>query len=208
MNVYDMKADGGGKWVWFFTKDKLVIPLDSVDEAAFFETHKRIAVRRNTDNVEKGSKQALADCSNVSYSGHPVFSERSKQVFAPYLEGLGEWIALDFDEAPYWLFWITNVVDALDESNSTVLRFSDDPNRVMRIAQYAFKPDIVGKQFLFTLPQRPGSNRLVTDTVVDLVRKHQLTGFMFERLWSSETGSTPSNLKDWEKPRITGLETV
>jgi hypothetical protein len=208
MNVYDMKADGSGQWVWFFTKDKLVIPLDSADEAAFFKTHKRIAVRRNTDTDGKGAKQKLADCANVSYSGHPVFSARCKQILAPFLEGLGEWIALDFEEAPYWLFWITHVVDALDEPKSTVLRFSDDPSRVMRIAQYAFKPDIVEKQFLFTLPQRPGSNRLVTDAFVDLVRKHQLTGFMFERLWSSETGATPSDLKDWEKPRITGLETV
>lgn len=80
MNVYDMEADGGGHWVWLFKKDNLVIPLDSADEAAFLETHKRNAARRNTDRMDKGVIQKLADCSNVSHGGHPMFNERCKQV--------------------------------------------------------------------------------------------------------------------------------
>jgi hypothetical protein len=42
---------------------------------------------------------------------------------------------------------------------------------------------------------------------VDIVREHQLTGFSFLRLWNSEAGPEPlEGVKDWLKPRVTGLE--
>jgi hypothetical protein len=206
MNVYDMKADGSGtQWVWLYTRHNLALPSQSAQESAFFDAHPRIEVERS-EYTPRGSKAKLPDCSNLSHDVHPVFSQRAKDLLADRLLGLGRWVELGFDEAPYWLFHVTNVVDALDEPNSEVVYFTDEPKKVLRIAQYIFRPEKVQGQFLFTLPQRPGSNRLVTDEFVDLVREHRLTGFSFEFLWSSETGPRPLGLKDWEKPRFTGLE--
>ncbi|MCY7315097.1 MAG: hypothetical protein LH480_05605 [Rubrivivax sp.] len=110
---------------------------------------------------------------------------REQWLLTVALSQLGHGSRLTSEQDPtYWLFYITNVVDALDEEQSELVRFRD--GGVMRIASYTFKPEAVRDQWLFTLPQRPGCNRCVTDRFVDLVREHQLTGFGFKLLWSDE----------------------
>jgi hypothetical protein len=207
MNVYDMSSDGRkeDEWVIFYTKNDLAFPVNSSDLDVFFSVHKKIPIDRNTEFTPRRSKAKFGDFSNVNHNVHPVFSDRAKRIFSQHLEGLGRWIELESDEAHYWLFYITNVVDALDVAKSEIAYFSNS-TKVMGIDSFAFVPEIIKDQFLFTLPQRPGSHCLVTDRFVDVVHEHQLTGFMFQRLWSSEKGPEPSGLKDWLKPRITGLE--
>jgi hypothetical protein len=191
MNVYDMdtqSGEPGEKWVHFYTRNNLAMPALSWERPAFFAAHPRIAVMRNNQTLPRGFKQKLADYSNVNHNVHPVFSDRAKQVLAPHLDGLGQWIELVADPDPtYWLFYITNVVDALDLANSEVVYFPSTPGKVMAIDRYSFKPEAVRDQWLFTLPQRPGSNRCVTDRFVDLVRQHGLTGLEFKLLWSDES---------------------
>jgi hypothetical protein len=202
--VYDMRPDGRDEqeWVWFFTKHQPVMPLRYDECAGFFKAHPRIEIDRNTDSTPRSSKAKLPDFSNLSHSVHPVFSQRAKDIFAPRLEGLGTWVELVYDEAPYWLFHITNVVDALHFEKAEVSYFKDGGFK--RVESFAFEPDVVKSQFLFTLPQQPGSNRLVTDEFIKVVRQHKLTGFIFERLWSDTLGPV-RGLKDYEKPRYTGL---
>jgi hypothetical protein len=209
VNVYDMDMDKEEKkWVSFYTKHNLAMPSSAAERPAFFDAHPRIEIDRS-DYTPRGSKAKLADYSNVNHNVHPVFSQRAKDILSDRLHGLGRWIELVSDEAPYWLFYVTNVVDALDEPASKVIYFDDDvPNKVLRIAQHVFRPERVQGQFLFTLPQKKGYHRLVTDDFINVVREHRLTGFRFEFLWSSETGPRPLGLKDWEKPRLTGLESV
>jgi hypothetical protein len=178
----------------------------SHEHEAFFDAHPRIEIDRNTDSTPRGSKARFGDFSNLSHDSYPVLSSRAKQVFEPHLKDLGRWVELISDEATYWLFVITNVVDALDVPKSKIAYFPSTPGKVMGIDSYAFKPEAVQDQFLFTLPYQPRRDRLVTDRFVDVVRQHRLTAFQFELLWSSDKGPTPTGLKDWEKPRITGLE--
>jgi hypothetical protein len=204
MNVYDMQPDYlAEKWVCFATKNRLALPLHPWDDAAFFDAHPKIEIEQNLASAPRGSKLLLPDYTQLG-ARHPVFSERARRLLEPHLEGCGRWIELGFDAAPYWLFFITNVVDALDVHRSEVNRFAD--GRAMRVVTYVFNPEALQHQFLCTLSLLPGTHRIVTDTFVDLVRQHRLTGFLFQRLWSSDTGPVSSKLKDWEKPRITGLE--
>jgi hypothetical protein len=209
MNVYKLSPDGRGTkptWVRFFTKNRLALPLTYAESRAFFDAHPRIAIVRDTDSMPRNSGAMLGDFANLSNGSEPVFSERAKRIFEPKLKGLGRWIELEFDETPYWLFFNTNVVDALDESRSELKLFSD--GGLMRIAGYAFQPEVVSNQFLFTLKHEPGRDNLVTDAFVDIVREHRLTGFWFLRLWNSDKGTERlEDVKDWLKPRITGLET-
>jgi hypothetical protein len=210
MKVYKLSAEGKAeppKWVWFFTKQKgLPWPRAFEDARAFFIEHQRIEIVRNDESAPQQAHTRFGDCSNIDYDGrYPLFSERARDIFEPKLDGLGRWIELTFDEAKYWLFFTTNVVDALDETKSELIYFKSS-GRLMEIAAYAFKPEAVKDQFLFTLKQQPGRDVLVTDAFVEVVRKHRLTGFMFLRLWSSESGPEPSDVKDWLKPRFTGLE--
>ena len=191
MNVYGMgieSGESGERWVRFYTRNKLALPGIASEEPDFFAAHPRIAVMRNNKNIPRGIKQKLGDYSNLSHDVHPVFSERAKRLLAPHLQGLGEWIELTSEHDPtYWLFYITNVVDALDVANSKLIYFPSTPGKVMAIDGYEFKPEAVRDQWLFTLPQRPGCNRCVTDRFVDLVRQHGLTGFEFTLLWSDES---------------------
>ena len=79
---------------------------------------------------------------------------------------------------------------------------------VMDVKEFVFKPETVRGQLIFKIPQRPGSYRLVTDRFLDLVRQHRLTGFKFRLLWSLDGGAVSSKLKAWERPAITGLESL
>jgi hypothetical protein len=190
MNIYDMQSDSseaGDKWVRFFTRHKLALPDLVADEPAFFASHPRIEVMRNNENIPRGMRQQLGDYSNLSYDVHPVFSERAKQLLAPHVQGLGQWIELVSEHDPtYWLFYITNVVDALNVEKSEVVYFPSTPGKVMAIDRYTFKLEAVRDQVLFTLPQRPGSNRCVTDRFVDIIKANGLTGFEFKLLWTDE----------------------
>jgi hypothetical protein len=189
MNIYDMHGESGesaGTWVRFYTRHKLGFPRLAVEERAFFAKHQRIEVMRNNENLPRGTKRQLGDYSNVNNNIHPVFSVRAKQLLAPHLEGLGQWIELVSENDPvYWLFYITNIVDALDVQKSGLAYFKSTPGKVMDIDSYVFKPEAVVDQMLFTLPQRPGSNRCVTDRFVEIVKANGLTGFEFKPLWSS-----------------------
>jgi hypothetical protein len=187
MNIYEMQTESGepsDKWVNFYTRHKLALPYMPNDRSAFFAAHPRIEVMRNNENIPRGTKQQLGDYSNVNHNIHPVFSDRAKQLLAPHLQGLGQWIELVSEQDPtYWLFYITNVLDALDVEKSELKRFSD--GGVMRIVSYVFKPEAVRDQMLFTLPQRPGTNRCVTDRFVEIAKANGLTGVEFKLLWSS-----------------------
>lgn len=202
-----MHVDGDAepKWVRFYTKHNLATPLDPEDEPAFFAAHPRIEVDRNTDSTPRDSDARFGDYSNLSHDVHPVFSQRAKDLLTPHLQGLGQWVELVSDEAPYWLFYITNVVDALDVERSKLLYFPGG-SKVMEISTFSFRPDIVRDQFLFTLPQRPGNHRLVTDRFIDFVREHNLTGFSFDLLWSAEQGPVPEGLKWYQRPYMRGLQ--
>jgi hypothetical protein len=203
MKIYELKASSDEKWIWFFTVEGPVTP-NHVGKRAFFDSNPRIRIDRNTEKSPKGSSAVLADFSNLSYGPEACFSARAKAVLGPHIDSLGQWLALECDEAPYWLFNVTYTIDALDEANSQLIRFDD--GRVMRIAQFAFHPDRLRGQLLFHVPQRPGVPNLVTQDFVDLVHEHGLTGFSFRLVWSEEGGAVSSKLKDWERPRITGLE--
>jgi hypothetical protein len=205
MNVYHMHPDyRQEKWVSFTTKEGQGLPLNPWDDAAFFDAHPRIEIKRDSELAPRGAKLVLPDYSQLG-ARHPVFSINAKRVLLPHLEGLGEWIELIFEGATYWLFFITNTVDALDEDKSEIKRFASS-GRIMAIDTFVFRAETLRDQFLCRLKTLPGAHCIVTDNFVDVVRQHGLTGFLFQRLWSSDKGPEPSSVKDWLKPRITGLE--
>src|SRR3990167_3005381 len=112
MKVYELEADGRGNWVWFFTADKVVVPGYPVEaKRQFFATHPPIRIIQNTENVKKGQKRKLADCSNLSY-GDLCFSQRAKDLIGSHLEGIGQWLELEYEGGAYWLFNTINVIDA------------------------------------------------------------------------------------------------
>jgi hypothetical protein len=200
MNVYKLNPDGGGQWTWFNAQE---VSFPGIRDARneFFVSQPRIQIERDTEYVKKGKKLKLPDFSNVNYRS--CFSQRGKEILGPHIDHLGQWLTLESDEAPYWAFNITNVVDVLDVPKSK-LAFYDDGG-LMSIYEHAFHAERLQGQLMFRTPD--DLHEYVTQPFIDLVYKHQLTGFKFLHLWCSEAGSTPlMNVKDWEKPYSTGLE--
>jgi hypothetical protein len=125
----------------------------------------------------------LGDRAGLDFETDPmVLSRRALDVLLPHIGSLGQVLPLDFDEAEYFLFNITNVVDALDIASSEVAYFKD--GGLKWIKRYVFKPDAVRDQWLFKIPQKPTGFAFVTDRFVEVVQRAGLTGFGFELLWS------------------------
>lgn len=184
MKIYELKADSSNKWVCFFTVEGPVTPNTYQETVEHFKRQPRIRIDRNTECTPRSSRALLADFSNLDYSPWPVFSERAKGVLGSRIDSLGQWLKLDCDEAPYWLFNVTNIIDALDEEKSEIARFRD--GGVMAIDRFAFHPDRLRGQLLFGVRQRPLAYNLVTEEFVQLVQQHKLTGFNFKLLWTDE----------------------
>jgi hypothetical protein len=207
MNVYRIKNCNypDDAWVYLQRSGGLSTFMSAKEHEAFFAQHQSLEVERHSEFSPVGSKAQPADMTRLGAFSYPVLSERAKAVFEPHLQGLGQWIPLDFDEQPYWLFYLQAVEDVLDLERSRIRYFSS--GKVMEIERAAFHESALTGLFMWNLPQRPTHPICVTDTALDLVREHGLTGFEFELLWNSRLGALPQGLKDGEQPRFSGLET-
>ncbi len=113
----------------------------------------------------------------------PVFSRRAVEALRDLLEPNGELLPLASGEGEYFAFNITRIVDALDEANSKVKRFSS--GRVMIVEQHEFLIERVVGLTVFKIPQLARSHEFVTDAFVERVNQRRLTGFDFVPVWSS-----------------------
>lgn len=113
----------------------------------------------------------------------PIFSLRAISALGDLLKGNGEVLAIKCDGEEYFLFNVTRVVDALDESNSEIVRFKGT-SRVLNIRNYVFFKEKLPGLAIFKIPQ--DSAVFVTDKFTDRVRSARLKGFWFPLAWSSE----------------------
>jgi hypothetical protein len=115
----------------------------------------------------------------------PTFSCRATDALRPLLERAGELLPLISDAGEFYVYNVTKVVDALDETQSVFTRFQST-GRVMKIDRYVFKPDMLSGLTIFKVPQAPKGRPLVTQLFVDAVTRAGLSGFDFEHLWRPE----------------------
>lgn len=121
----------------------------------------------------------------------PVLRERAVARLRHELEPYGEFLALDCDE-PIALFNVTNVIDALDEPSSQILRFDDDGS-IMEIQRYQFIPAAIEGHDLFKLPMR-ASSIFVTDHLIEKLKRTGLVGLRFELVWADREEAPAEHL--------------
>ena len=143
----------------------------------------KVEVLRDDENKDRPS----SDFPGAGAS-KPTFSSRALEALQDMLDSNGETLPLDCKDGEYWMFNVTRVVDALDEKNCEVKRFSD--GGVMRVERYSFKPERIQGLAIFKILQFPCSDIYVTDLFVERVKAAGLTGFKFNLLWDSEGPST------------------
>ena len=125
--------------------------------------------------------------------GLPIFTRRAIEVLGDLLEGNGEIIPTTCEGDQIFFFNVTKVIDALDESDSEVIRF-DDSSDVMRIGRHVFfRIKLVGS-LIFKIPQWPTRRVYVTDRFVKRVESTGLKGFWFRRVWSTDKAATIDNV--------------
>ncbi len=115
----------------------------------------------------------------------PIFSRRAVAALRDLLEPNGEILPVMIAGAEYFLYNVTRVVDALDESGSDIVRFKDSSD-VLTIHDFAFFEKKVSGMIVFKIPQEIDGSVFVTDPFVRRVQAAGLKGFWFPLLWSSE----------------------
>jgi hypothetical protein len=117
--------------------------------------------------------------------GVPVFSPKAVGALRDMLVGNGEILPVTIVGRQYFLYNVTCVVDALDEKNSEIIRFTNS-SRVLNIDEYAFFPKKLSGKAIFKIPQLVDGWIFVTDLFVKRVQSAGLKGFWFPVVWSDE----------------------
>ena len=114
-----------------------------------------------------------------------VFNQKAKEAMYELVAPYGEFLLMKHESGEeLFLFNILNYNDALDLQKSKVSR-NEISDRIRDIHQYAFIPEKINNQIIFKMSFNP-ARIYVTDTFVQKVREHQLTGLKFKQIWSSD----------------------
>lgn len=95
----------------------------------------------------------------------------------------GELLPLACASADVWIYNPTRVLDALDESASSILRFDDD--RIMLIQRHAFREEVIRDVDVFKIDSLRVSPTFVSQAFVDRWNASGLVGLQFNEVWSS-----------------------
>jgi len=98
------------------------------------------------------------------------------------LEANGEVLPLSTDDDVELFVFNARVIDALDEANSSLMKFPGT-NRIMRIKKVAFVGSAIGGADVFRLPHR-ASSTYVSERFVERVKAAGLRGLVFNQVWS------------------------
>jgi len=113
----------------------------------------------------------------------PVFSQRAVEALYECLTRNGELLPLSFPGGQYYAFICLNTVDCLDYERSSITRLPS--GGIGRIHRYFFLADRLAEAEIFRLPHY-SSLVFVTDSFVQRVLQHGLTGFEFVVVWDSQ----------------------
>ena len=160
-----------------------VLPADDDDHETFFGLDGRSLDGREPPVMRRVEEGERAYSDFPWLGGYaPLLRQPAVDALAAALRPYGELIPLRGEAV--WLFNVTNVIDALDEARSQIVRFDDGD--ILAIERYAFDAERIGAAEAFKLPMR-ASPVFVNDVFVERVRKAGLRNVSFEPVWTSGT---------------------
>lgn len=110
-------------------------------------------------------------------------SSRVLEALGSVLRANGELLPLDCSEAELVIYNPTQLIDALDEAVSSMLRFGD--GRIMMIQRYVFRPDVVTNVDIFKIPNLRVSPTFLSHRFVQEWNRSGLSGLDFKEVWSA-----------------------
>ena len=184
MKVYEIKGDWELAWINCSDPedagllDRVTLQLDTIDRSR--------TIGLEVSDWDAPGDWIETDCPKNPAYGTVLLSERAVSAFGSLLTDTGYLLDTHLAFATrYKLFICEREIDALDLERSDLRRFRD--GNIWDVFRYELDADRLRDQHVFRLKHRP-SRVFVSDRVVDLVREHGLTGFLFQEIWSSETG--------------------
>jgi hypothetical protein len=113
-----------------------------------------------------------------------ILKPRAIDALGETLERYGELLPLRCDETDLAVFHCWNLLDALDEDQSKIVRFASS-GRIMVIEEHVLRPAVVGDADVFKLSAMPRGSLYLSERFAELVREHRLTGLDFRPVWTS-----------------------
>jgi hypothetical protein len=142
-------------------------------------TWKPIAVRR----VRADDRQGFIPSDFPWLGSHALIMRRAAvDALGDILDPNGEVLPLSTDDGVELFVLNARMVDALDEANSSLMKFPGT-NRIMRIKKVAFVTSRIEGIDLFRLPHR-ASPTYVSGRFVERVKAAGLRGLVFNQVWS------------------------
>lgn len=178
MEFFEPMVREGSEWINCVNQAdyEVFVGFDGASRGA---TWKPILVRR-----VRADEHHAFEPSDFPWLGSDALVMRRSAVDAlrDILEANGEVLPLSTDDGVELSVLNARVVDALDEANSSLMKFPGT-NRIMRIKKAAFVASKLEGIDLFRLPHR-ASSTYVSERFVERVKAAGLRGLVFNEVWS------------------------
>jgi hypothetical protein len=168
------------------------VNVDSVDIVNMLELRLPLAPNWKPIKVRRvhptSTRKSAVKVDMPFYGSHVIFLRpRAVEVLHSFITRSGELLPVE-DEGgdELYMFNALSVLDALDMEKADLKYFSD--GRIMRIARYEFRPDVIRDVDMFRIPQMRSSPIFLSQRFVDAVQQEGLTGAGFENVWSTTDG--------------------
>lgn len=130
---------------------------------------------------DEGQKLATSDSPWLGANAL-IFRPNAVAALGHLLRNNGELLPLECPEAELSIYNATRIVDALDESASSVLRFSN--GRIMLVQRYVFRAEAIDDIDVFKIPNLRVSPTFLSQHFVDRWKTSGLRGLEFKQVWA------------------------
>lgn len=182
MNIYEWKSDVEARWLT--TQRESDIDRLVLEGQPLTASWRPLPVEWILDEAGD-DRRRITDCPELT-PGVPVLSAQAIDALRPHLEAVGEILPLSHETHQYFALNVTNVVDALDEEHSDLVRF-ESTGRIMLVKTFVFHESRLGPHSVFKDHRLARNTVFVTEPFVKAVEGAQLTGFRFRRIWPDST---------------------
>lgn len=183
MKIYKLRPD---------TKFRLMYPEADVFHSELWSFHgETLAGKLMNFNAhfEKGSDEPIPD---IAYLGMATFAfkEEIAEELADILENIGELLPFKVDDQTWYALNVTNLIDALDEDNSTYLINTGDIK--LNLVKFSFFQEKLTDTNIFKIPQdnyteifccdNRNSDEAILNNLFCAVSAKGYTGMVFEEV--------------------------
>lgn len=134
----------------------------------------------------------------------PIYTQQAVEALRELIEPYGELLPIKLRGVKLFFYNITNGLYALNHEQTVMDGALESTPNGQRwrghVEKYAFFPDVVRNQVIFKECSTIKSPVYVTDKYVQACIDAKLTGFIFQRVWSEESGSIHRQLRDIYPP--------